>query len=90
MQNLKKQKVTKIFSRVLTASIQKLFFLQCTLGWFAHPVFVNGDYPDLLKETVLRKSKEQGLEKSRLPTLTEEEKKFIKGVLLTKLIIHIP
>jgi len=51
------------------------------LGWFAHPVFVNGDYPELLKERVKRKSKEQGLQQSRLPTLTEEEQQLIKGVI---------
>ncbi|CAK8677798.1 unnamed protein product [Clavelina lepadiformis] len=55
------------------------FYLQCTLGWFAHPVYVDGDYPPKMKEAIARKSKEQGLEKSRLPTFTEEEKKIIKG-----------
>uniref|UniRef100_F6TAR1 Beta-glucosidase n=1 Tax=Ciona intestinalis TaxID=7719 RepID=F6TAR1_CIOIN len=48
------------------------FYIDVTLGWFANPVYGDGDFPASMK-------KSQGLEKSRLPTLTEEEKKLIKG-----------
>ncbi|XP_064605858.1 lactase/phlorizin hydrolase-like [Liolophura sinensis] len=49
--------------------------LQFMLGWYAHPIFVNGDYPDIMKYYVAKKS--MGL--SRLPVFTEEEKRQIKG-----------
>jgi Glycosyl hydrolase family 1 len=55
--------------------------MQFMLGWFAHPIFVNGDYPDEVKERVAAKSSAQGLNHSRLPEFTEEEKLFIRGQL---------
>uniref|UniRef100_A0A3B4U6G1 beta-glucosidase n=1 Tax=Seriola dumerili TaxID=41447 RepID=A0A3B4U6G1_SERDU len=53
--------------------------LQFQLGWFAHPIFKNGDYPDAMKLQVGNKSELQGLSESRLPSFTEEEKSFIRG-----------
>uniref|UniRef100_A0A8C4EUW2 beta-glucosidase n=1 Tax=Dicentrarchus labrax TaxID=13489 RepID=A0A8C4EUW2_DICLA len=53
--------------------------LQFQLGWFAHPIFKNGDYPDAMKWQVGNKSELQGLSETRLPSFTEEEKSFIKG-----------
>ncbi|XP_053375783.1 uncharacterized protein LOC123534954 isoform X1 [Mercenaria mercenaria] len=53
--------------------------LQFHLGWFAHPIYVNGDYPDIMKQQIDRRSKEQGLNKSRLPPFSEEEKRLING-----------
>ena len=53
--------------------------LQFQLGWFAHPVFKNGDYPDAMKWQVGNKSELQGLSVSRLPSFTEEEKTYIRG-----------
>ncbi|XP_041807046.1 lactase-phlorizin hydrolase-like [Chelmon rostratus] len=53
--------------------------LQFQLGWFAHPIFKNGDYPDAMKWQVGNKSELQGLSESRLPSFTEEEKSFING-----------
>ncbi|XP_035764915.1 lactase-phlorizin hydrolase-like [Neolamprologus brichardi] len=53
--------------------------MQFQLGWFAHPIFKNGDYPDALKWQVGNKSEIQGLPQSRLPSFTEEEKNSIKG-----------
>nr|XP_020500398.2 lactase-phlorizin hydrolase-like [Labrus bergylta] len=53
--------------------------LQFQLGWFAHPIFKNGDYPDAMKWQVGNKSELQGLSETRLPAFTEEEKRFIKG-----------
>uniref|UniRef100_A0A672IFA0 Lactase n=1 Tax=Salarias fasciatus TaxID=181472 RepID=A0A672IFA0_SALFA len=40
--------------------------MQFQLGWFAHPIFKNGDYPDALKW------------QSRLPSFSEEEKKVLQ------------
>ncbi|XP_070575688.1 cytosolic beta-glucosidase-like [Ptychodera flava] len=54
-------------------------FLQFMLGWFAHPILVNGDYPEIMKQDVLRKSREQGLTSSRLPTFSKNEKTLTKG-----------
>uniref|UniRef100_A0AAQ6AQ77 beta-glucosidase n=1 Tax=Amphiprion ocellaris TaxID=80972 RepID=A0AAQ6AQ77_AMPOC len=53
--------------------------LQFQLGWFAHPIFKNGDYPDAMKWQVGNKSELQDLSESRLPSFTEEEKNYIKG-----------
>ncbi|XP_035679689.1 cytosolic beta-glucosidase-like [Branchiostoma floridae] len=54
-------------------------FLQFHMGWFAHPIFLNGDYPDVMKEYVAKRSAEEGLAKSRLPEFTTEEKAMLKG-----------
>lgn len=53
--------------------------LQFQLGWFAHPIFKNGDYPDAMKWQVGNKSELQELPDTRLPSFTEEEKSFIRG-----------
>ncbi|KAM4731306.1 lactase/phlorizin hydrolase-like [Anableps anableps] len=53
--------------------------MQFHVGWFAHPIFKNGDYPEAMKAQVLVKSELQGLLQSRLPSFTEEEKNLIKG-----------
>uniref|UniRef100_A0A6I8S540 Lactase, gene 2 n=1 Tax=Xenopus tropicalis TaxID=8364 RepID=A0A6I8S540_XENTR len=54
-------------------------YLQFSLGWFAHPIFKNGDYPDAMKWQVANKSDLQNLKSSRLPSFTEEEKAYIQG-----------
>ncbi|KAL1268800.1 hypothetical protein QQF64_034163, partial [Cirrhinus molitorella] len=53
--------------------------LQFQLGWFAHPIFKNGDYPDAMKWQVGNKSELQGLTESRLPSFTDQDKAFIQG-----------
>ncbi|KAM9851168.1 lactase/phlorizin hydrolase-like [Aulostomus maculatus] len=53
--------------------------MQFQLGWFAHPIFKNGDYPDAMKWQVGNKSELQGQPESRLPSFTEEEKSYIRG-----------
>lgn len=31
------------------------------LGWFANPIFINGDWPDVMKRTVKKNSKTKGI-----------------------------
>uniref|UniRef100_A0A8C5LYM6 Cytosolic beta-glucosidase n=1 Tax=Leptobrachium leishanense TaxID=445787 RepID=A0A8C5LYM6_9ANUR len=54
-------------------------YLAFRLGWFAKPIFVDGDYPEVMKVEVSKRSKEQGLQNSRLPEFTNEEKVMMKG-----------
>ncbi|XP_039564783.1 lactase-phlorizin hydrolase [Passer montanus] len=54
-------------------------FMQFFLGWFAHPIFKNGDYSEVMKRRIRERSLAQGLSKSRLPEFTESEKQRIKG-----------
>lgn len=56
--------------------------MQFELGWFAHPILVNGDYPQVMKDQIGNKSRAQGFTKSRLPEFTDTEKRDIKGQLL--------
>ncbi|XP_077600607.1 lactase-like protein isoform X1 [Stigmatopora nigra] len=53
-------------------------YVQFSLGWFATPVF-HGDYPQVMKDFIGRKSAQQGLGVSRLPTFSPQEKSYIKG-----------
>lgn len=43
------------------------------------PIYGSGDYPQVMKEYIARKSMEEGRNESRLPEFTEEEKRLIKG-----------
>lgn len=48
-------------------------------GWFANPIFGDGDYPDVMKRTIEAKSLAQNLKTSRLPSFTRDEKMNNKG-----------
>ncbi|XP_047526276.1 myrosinase 1-like [Pieris napi] len=51
-----------------------------TIGMYMNPIWSKyGDFPKTVKSRVLKKSKEQGYEMSRLPTLSPEEIKLLKG-----------
>ncbi|XP_015724338.1 lactase-phlorizin hydrolase [Coturnix japonica] len=54
-------------------------YLQFMLGWFAHPVFVNGDYPDILKAQIQEINQQCSTTVAQLPVFTEEEKTWVKG-----------
>ena len=50
------------------------------LGWFAHPVFKDGDYPQAMKDAILKKSRQENRTVSRLPEFTEKEMSEIQGL----------
>lgn len=55
-------------------------YLQFMLGWFAHPIFVDGDYPATLKTKIEEKSNKcLDSEPAVLPVFTDEERKRIRG-----------
>lgn len=51
---------------------------QFQVGWFAHPIFGAGDYPDVMKSYIREASQEHGTS-SRLPEFTPKEIEYIKG-----------
>ena len=57
--------------------------IQFELGWFANPIFVNGDYPQVMKDQVARKRQLEGRNTSRLPEFTDAEKARIVGKMAT-------
>ena len=52
---------------------------QFRLGWFANPIFGDGNYPSAMRSRIDTRSKAENLSESRLPRFTDEEKKIIKG-----------
>jgi len=55
-------------------------YLQFMLGWFAHPIFVNGDYPAALKTQIEQKKNEcPSSVPAVLPAFTPEESMRIQG-----------
>ena len=52
---------------------------QFHLGWFANPIFGDGDYPQVMRSTIDERSREQGLSMSRLPTFSPDDMRIIKG-----------
>lgn len=73
-----KEPLTNSSSDVLAAERA----MQFKLGWFAHPIYVNGDYPEVMKQKVSAKSEAEGRNTSRLPQFTEAEQIYIRGVLI--------
>ncbi|XP_049836425.1 myrosinase 1-like [Schistocerca gregaria] len=53
--------------------------IQFQLGLFANPIYVDGDYPAVVRERVDNNSRAEGRPRSRLPSFTEEEKRMING-----------
>ena len=53
-------------------------YLEFTLGLFAHPIYIDGDFSPIVKHQVLIHSEAVG-QKSRLPVMNDQEKTIIKG-----------
>lgn len=53
--------------------------MQLKFGWYAQPIFGDGDYPEILKTKIKRLGELAGKEGSPLPEFTEEEKTMNKG-----------
>ncbi|PSN50026.1 Myrosinase 1 [Blattella germanica] len=54
--------------------------MQACIGWVLHPIYSStGDYPIIIKDSLAKKSKEQGYYRSRLPAFTKEQVELIKG-----------
>ena len=51
---------------------------QFELGWFAEPILLTGDYPDVMKRQIENKSKVQKVP-NRLPGFSGKEKAMVKG-----------
>ena len=47
--------------------------MQFFAGWFGNPIFVNGKYPDIMRQKIDFKSAAQGFTESRLPHFTKGE-----------------
>ncbi|XP_047122276.1 myrosinase 1-like [Schistocerca piceifrons] len=61
-----------------TLEAQERMF-QFQLGLYANPIYVDGDYPAVVRERVDNNSRAEGRPRSRLPSFTEEEKRMING-----------
>ena len=64
-------------------AIERAF--QFELGWFAEPILLTGDYPDVMKQQIANKSRVQGVY-NRLPAFSETQKRTIKGTLAPRMI----
>ena len=61
--------------------------LQFILGWFAEPIYGTGNYPEIMRSRIAKRSNLQVSEKSRLPEFTDDEIRMIKGKFFLKLTI---
>ncbi|XP_048237318.1 lactase-phlorizin hydrolase-like [Haliotis rufescens] len=53
--------------------------VQMFLGWFANPVYVNGDYPEVMKTRIAATCQIEGRNVSELPAFTEAQSNRVKG-----------
>lgn len=54
--------------------------MQFNLGWFANPIFADGDYPEVMREMIETKSSNG----SRLPSITADEIFDFKGMVFLR------
>ncbi|XP_066283687.1 cytosolic beta-glucosidase-like [Branchiostoma lanceolatum] len=60
---------------VLGSYLYQQFFM----GWFANPIFGNGNYPQEMIDIIAANSQREGWPQSRLPVFTEEEILYNRG-----------
>ena len=48
--------------------------MQFNIGWFIHPFFINGDYPEIMKERIEEIRNQIQKPDEGLPKFTEDEK----------------
>ena len=60
----------------VSKAVERAFQFQ--LGWFAEPILLTGDYPNVMKKQIANKSMTQGVP-NRVPVFTDKEKKIVKG-----------
>lgn len=53
--------------------------MQFNIGWFANPIFRDGDYPQVMRDKIGDKTMGTAFAISRLPILSADEKSIIKG-----------
>lgn len=88
------QKYRKKFNGQVGISLESIFFfvndssitpeeqdhaMQYRFGWFAHPIFGSGGYPQVMIDEIDEKSKNEGRPFSRLPKMSDELKRSIRG-----------
>lgn len=54
-------------------------FLHFMLGWFAHPIFVDGNYPTTLRAQIQQVNQQCGGLLAQLPEFTAAEQQLLKG-----------
>eukprot|EP00058_Branchiostoma_floridae_P006034 XP_002591522.1 hypothetical protein BRAFLDRAFT_105205 [Branchiostoma floridae] len=60
---------------VLGSHLYQQFFM----GWYANPIFGNGNYPQEMIDIIAANSQQEGWPESRLPVFTEEEILYNRG-----------
>ena len=53
--------------------------MQFNIGWFLHPLFINGDYPEIMKERIEDIRNQIQKPDEGLPKFTEDEKTKNRG-----------
>ena len=70
---------THYFSKNKNDTLTADIAFQFDCGWIAHPIFSRrGDYPKIMKDRIAENSKIEGWPRSRLPTFTQTEIKYIR------------
>jgi hypothetical protein len=61
--------------------VTNIFFKYFQMGLYANPIFSEeGDYPEVVKDRVYANSQAEGFMRSRLPTFTDDEVNYIRGL----------